>query len=245
METTALERQETQVAHTATPNELLSLAVSKDLDIDKLAKLMDLQREYNAEQARKAFFSALSEFQATVPEIRKTQRVFYTTSSGKTEYYFAPLADISRQIKDACKKCGLAYRWEIQDTDKEIKVTCLVTHLDGHTERTTMTAAPDNSGGKNAIQGRASAIQYMKRYTLIGALGITTAEQDNDGQIPEIDLDYLHAQYIDLYNQLIQIDSQYTKWHPDSWKSERTKTVYLKAIKSIREKLAELTPKEA
>ena len=43
-----------------------------------------------------------------------------------------------------------------------------------------MSSAPDGSGKKNAIQSRGSAIEYMKRYTLAGALGLSISE-DNDG----------------------------------------------------------------
>ena len=90
------------VEHT-TPDQLLTLAINKDLDIEKLGKLMELQKQYNEDMARKAFFAAIGEFQATVPEIRKNKKVFFETKTGgKTDYNFAPLSDIVRQIKDAC-----------------------------------------------------------------------------------------------------------------------------------------------
>lgn len=223
------------------PSELLTLAVDKDLDIDKLGKLMELQKSWSADQSRKAFFEAMTNFQSEVPEIRKSKKV----SFGETKYDYAPLADITRQIKDKCKQYGLSYRWEIQDTKEEISVTCLITHLDGHSERTTMTAPPDTSGKKSAIQSRGSAIEYLKRYTLIGALGLSTTDSDVDGYQPEISLDILHKAYMEEYNKLIQIDSKYSKWHTDNWKSEPSQKLYLRAIKEIRAKLIEVTPKPA
>lgn len=225
----------------ATPSQLLELAVNKDLSIEKLKELMAMQKEWQAEQARRAFFDALAKFQSEVPELRKSKQVSFK----EVKYSYAPLSDITRQIKETCKDCGLAYRWEISDSKEEIKVTCLVTHLDGHTERTTMTANPDTSGSKNAIQARGSAIEYLKRYTLIGALGLSTTDSDVDGFMPEIDLDILHTQYMRHYNELIQINSEYSKWHPDNWKSDKTRAVYLKAIAEIRKKLIDLTPKDA
>ena len=39
------------------PGQLLTLAVDKDLDIEKLRQLMELQKAWEADQARKAFFS--------------------------------------------------------------------------------------------------------------------------------------------------------------------------------------------
>lgn len=234
---------ETQVQIQTTPGQLIEMAINKDLDIEKLSKLMEMHKQWQQDQARKAFFSALNEFQANVPELRKNKKVSFDTAKGKTEYFYAPLADITRQIKDICKACGISYRWEIQDTKEEIKVTCLVTHIDGHSEQTTMLASPDLSGSKNPIQARGSAIEYLKRYTLIGALGISTADSDVDGQMPEISVDLLHNQYMEHYNQLIQIDSAFTKWHPDNFKSEKTARLYIKAIGEIRKKLGELTVK--
>lgn len=221
------------------PEQLLTLAVNNNLDIDKLERLMSLQKDWQADQARKAFFSSLAKFQSEVPEIRKSKAVAFN----EVKYNYAPLADVVRQIKDTCRECGLSYRWEIQDDKELIKVTCLVTHLDGHTEKTTMTANPDDSGKKNKIQQRGSSIEYLKRYTLIGALGLSTTDSDVDGYTPEISMDILHKQFMEHYNQLIQIESKYTKWHPDEWKGERTQKLYLKAISEIRKKLIEVTPK--
>lgn len=235
-------KQESQLT---TPAHLIELAVSKDLDVEKLSKLMEMNRQFQADQARKAFFAAMIQFQNEVPELRKNKKVSFTTNSGKTEYNYAPLDSIARQIKATCKACGLSYRWEILDTEKEMKVTCLVTHDEGHTEQTTMTANPDTSGGKQAIQARGSAIEYLKRYTLIGALGLTTTDSDVDGTLPEIDLDVLHAQFMKLYNQLIQKDSKLSRIHPDNWKGEKTGRVYLKAIGEARKMLVDLTPKDA
>lgn len=226
------------------PGQLLALAVDKDLDIDKLRQLMELQKEWQADQARKVFFEAFTNFQSECPDIRKTKGVgFETKTGGKTDYKYAPLADITRQIGKTLKKFDLSYRWEISDEKEVIKVTCIVSHVSGHSERTTMTASPDTSGSKNSIQARGSAVEYLKRYTLIGALGISTADSDVDGQMPEIDIDILHKQYMTLYGQLIQIDPTYSKWHPDQWKTDRTQKVYLKAIGEIRKKLIEVTPK--
>lgn len=223
------------------PEQLLTLAVNNNLDIDKLERLMSLQKDWQADQARKAFFSSLAKFQSEVPEIRKSKAVAFN----EVKYNYAPLADVVRQIKDTCRECGLSYRWEIQDDKELIKVTCLVTHLDGHTEQTTMTATPDDSGKKNKIQQRGSSIEYLKRYTLIGALGLSTTDSDIDGLIPEIGLDILHKTFIESYNKLIQLDSTYTRIHPDNWKGEKNQKIYLKAISEVRRLVTEKTPKKA
>lgn len=225
------------------PAQLLTLAVDKDLDIDKLRQLMELQKSWQADQARVAFFESLADFQIKCPELRKTKQVKFDTTKGNTDYHYAPLADIDRQIKQPLRDCGLTKRWEIQDDKETIRVTCLITHTQGHTERTTMSASPDVSGSKNAIQARGSAIEYMKRYTLIGALGISTADQDIDGRFTEKTVDELHGEYMKEYNQVILLDKTLTKWDPDNWQVDRTPQNYVKAIGSIRKKLFELQQK--
>jgi hypothetical protein len=239
------ENQQPVQMEPATPAHLLQLAVSNNLDVEKLEKLMQLQRSWEADQARKAFFEALNEFQAKAPEIRKVKSVaFETKTGGKTEYKYAPLADVVRQIKDTCRECGISYRWEIQDTKEEIKVTCLVTHSAGHTERTTMTVNPDASGSKNAIQARGSAIEYAKRYTLIGSLGLSTADTDTDGVGIELTLDELHNVYMGLYNEIVLVDkSFYDRGNPDNWKGERTAGLYKAAIGKARQLLVSLKAK--
>lgn len=229
----------------ATPADLLSQAIEKGLDVEALEKLMALQERWDNNQARKAFFESFTKFQSEAPELRKSKKVSFETQKGSTDYHYAPLAAITRQLTDVLKANDLSYRWEINDDKDTIKVTCIVSHIAGHSERTTMTASPDASGGKQPIQARGSAIEYLKRYTLIGALGLSTADSDVDGVQPEISMDILHAQYMEHYNQLIQIDGSYTKWHTDNWKSEPTQKLYLKAIGEIRKKLIEVTPKKA
>ena len=161
-----------------TPANLLTLAVQQGASVEQLEKLMTLQERWQAQQARQAYFAALARFQATVPPIPKGRKVEYN----RTSYSFAALEDIANAIRQAAEDCGLSYRWEVADTAETITVTCIVTHVAGHSERTTMNAAPDDSGAKNVIQQRGSSVTYLQRYTLIGALGLTTAQEDDDGK---------------------------------------------------------------
>ena len=227
-----------------TPTDLLSQAITKGMDVATLEKLMDLKERHEANEARKKFFQAFTSFQANCPDLRKTKQVnFETSRGGNTSYNYAPLSDITRQIAKNLEKAQLNYRWEIKDDEKTLAVTCLVSHIDGHTEKTTMTGSPDTSGSKNSMQARGSAIEYLKRYTLIGALGLSTADSDIDGRLPEVDLDRLHKDFMETYNQVIQLDPELSKWHPDNWKVERTGPVYVKAIGSLRKILFDLQQK--
>lgn len=224
-----------------TPHNLIALAIEKGLDTQSLKELMDLKERYDAGLARKEFFRAFTEFQAHCPDLRKTKAVEF----GNTKYTYAPLADIARQIGKVLKDNALSYRWEIKDDGETMNVSCLVSHVDGHTETTTMSAKADTSGSKNPIQARGSAIEYLKRYTLIGALGISTADSDIDGRLPadQVDINHLHAEYMKVYSQIIQLDSSKTNLDPDNWKVERTPKLYLRATGEIRKILFDLQQK--
>lgn len=227
-----------------TPTDLLSQAIDKDLDIEKLERLMAMKERWDKDQARKLFFEALADFQNRCPELRKNKKVnFSTKDGGQTDYNYAPISDIDRQIKDLMKECGLTKRWEFEDAGGVIKVSCIITHTSGHFERTTMSAQADDSGKKNSIQARGSSIEYMKRYTLIGALGITTADNDIDGRFTQKSVDELHQEFMKDYNQVIQIDSTLSKWHPDNWKVDKTANNYVKALGQIRKVLFDLQQK--
>ena len=71
--------------------------------------------------------------------------------------------------------------------DDKISVTCTITHTSGHKRTATMTAGADMSGSKNAIQGIASTVTYLERYTFFAALGIASAEMfDDDGKYDKV-----------------------------------------------------------
>ena len=160
------------------PAKLLEMAVSKDADLDKLEKLMDLQERWDAQQAKKAYYLSLSKFQNDCPPILKTKAGY------DKRYYYAPLDQIIKIIKGPMFKHGLTWRWEQEEKDNKIFITCIITHIDGHSEKTTLDSAPDTSGGKNPIQSKGSAVQYLRRYTVESVLGIATSATDNDGGPP-------------------------------------------------------------
>lgn len=165
--------QSTAVA-TTSPMQLIEVAINSGADIDKLERLMSLQERWEENNAKKAFFAAMSKFNAECPTIVKKKQAHNSK--------YAPLGDIHNQIKETLISCGLSFRFE-QDHNNGIEVTCLVSHELGHTEKATMKANADTSGSKSAIQAMASTVTYLMRYTLCSALGITTADEDMDGRL--------------------------------------------------------------
>lgn len=170
--------------HNVTPADLLDKAVSQNADLDKLEKLMELQERWEKNEARKAYHAAMSRFKADPPKINKDKLVDFQTSKGRTSYHHATLASVTTAINSALSKHGLTASWETDQKDRLITVTCRITHELGHSESTSLSSAPDESGGKNSIQAIGSAVTYLQRYTLLALTGLATHDQDADGATP-------------------------------------------------------------
>lgn len=194
--------------NTLLPMDLIEKAITSGSDIANLEKLMGLQSRWEQSQAKKAFNQALTKFQKECPTITKKKEAH--------NYKYAPLGDIIAQIKDVLFDNGLSTRFE-QDHNNGITVTCIVSHLDGHSESTTMTALADKTGSKNDVQAIGSTVTYLQRYTLIGALGITTADADMDARINS---EIVDPEYLSLLISLCEEHAQKGIDHfRDFWKT--------------------------
>ena len=168
-----------------TPQALIALAIEKGMSVEQLGKLFDLQERWEKKEAEKAFLEAFANFQLNCPKIVKKKAVNYPTQGGaNVNYKYATLDEISEQIKKPLHSVGLSYRFEFSEKEKQIICSCIVSHVAGHSKLTTMDAPRDDSGKKNLIQQIGSTHSYLQRYSLIGALGLTTADADVDGQQP-------------------------------------------------------------
>jgi hypothetical protein len=167
---------------TATPAVLLNMAVQQGADLEKLEKLMALQERWEANQARKAYHEAMTAFKSNPPEIDKDKHVSFTTTRGVTSYHHATLWNVTDKISQELSKHGLSASWTTKQEASAITVTCRISHILGHYEETSLTANPDDSGGKNGIQAIGSTVTYLERYTILALTGLATSDMDNDGK---------------------------------------------------------------
>lgn len=174
------ETRDSAVVHSATPADILRYAMDQKAEPQYLRELMALQREWEADQARKEFVKAMAAFKAHEVHITKDKLVSYTTSKGRTEYTHATIGNVVGIIVAAMAPHGLSHRWITEQPAGKVRVTCEIRHALGHAETTTLEAAPDDSGGKNTIQATASTVTYLQRYTLLAATGLATNDQEDD-----------------------------------------------------------------
>lgn len=160
-----------------TPMQMLQIAVEKGADLDQLQKLMDLEERWEKNEARKAYVKAMNAFKADPPTIFKNRRVEFKG----TKYDHASLDHVVDRISEAMSQHGLSFRWDAEQQDSVVSVTCVITHEMGHSESVTLQAAPDTSGSKNSIQAIGSTVAYLQRYTVLAATGLATQDMDDDG----------------------------------------------------------------
>jgi hypothetical protein len=150
----------------------------KDVDVGKLQALLAVKKEYEADEARKAFVAAMNAFKVNPPRIVKNK----TVSFDRTSYRHATLDNVCDQIGAALAQHGLSHRWDVQQVEGGvIRVACVLTHALGHSERVQLDGLPDASGSKNKIQQVGSTVTYLQRYTLLSITGLATTDQDDDG----------------------------------------------------------------
>lgn len=163
----------------ATVDTFISQAISQGLPVETMEKLFSLREKVKAEQAKEAYVEALSKFQGDCPIIEKTKKVL--NKDGRTvRYQYAPIDAIAEQIKKPLVENGLSYRWEVENKEKMIKATAIITHKLGHSESSSFEIPIDTEGFMTEPQKYASALTFAKRYSLCNALGISTGEEDTD-----------------------------------------------------------------
>lgn len=211
---------------TITPSSMLQMAVEKGASLEQMQQLMDLQERWEANEARKAYVSAMSQFRADCPSITKTKKAHNSMYAG--------LAETIDEIKDLLSLCGLSHAWKTEQHESLTTVTCCVTHVLGHQECTSLFAAPDTSGSKNNIQAVGSTISYLQRYTLFSILGLASKEMDNDGGAP---VEYITEEMVNILDSKLvehEIDkAKFNAWLKRDLKVDSLDQISMKAFKLV------------
>ena len=119
----------------------------------------------------KTINQALLAFHALLPTISKDKKV----SAGAKQYKYAPLDVIQEAIKQPLLDCGLYYSQYMVESG----LKTIIYHDSG--EEKDCGAYPIIIQGLDS-QKVGSAYTYARRYSLASALGLTIADEDDDGQ---------------------------------------------------------------
>ncbi len=157
---------------TITPNAqgLIERAIDAGAGVDTLSQLFDLQQRMAGETAKREYFTALANFQSTCPEIKRTKKA--------GNFMYAPLDSIIKQLSGHTERYGFSFRFDETSQPDGKVVNCIVTHIAGHYETSTV-FVPTYVGMKtNVAQDAGGASTYGRRYSFANAFGLVI---DDDG----------------------------------------------------------------
>lgn len=172
----------------ATPESILQRAIDAKLEPASMEKFYALYQQMKADQARAAFAQAFSRFKSICPPVPRAtpNPQFKVERNGvRRDRMFASLEDIERTVRDPLGECGLSYRWtDAKIADGMLALSCEVAHTAGHSVESTVFLPVDSKAGCSEQQKFGIVMSYAQRYSLIQALGLTSCDVDEDGNMP-------------------------------------------------------------
>lgn len=154
-----------------------------EVDADKLLKLLEANRQWDADQARKAFAADFTAVQS------KIEAVVKTAVNPQTKSKYAKLEGVIEMAKPLYTECGFSvifYEGTATAPDN-VRVCADVLHGEGHKETYHYDVPLGGVGIKGVvnmtkIHGKATSVTYGRRYLLCMIWNIPT--QDDDGNPP-------------------------------------------------------------
>lgn len=152
---------------------LIQTALAAGHSPEHLRELLAVRRDWEADEARKAFNLAVSEFQRRCPIIEKADKAH--------DKMYARLDRIWRDIRPLIGELGLSVTWQVAELREGLyHVEGQLRHQQGHGEALRYDVPlPELIRGQNAAQQMGSASTYAKRYAMCAALGIVTGDDDD------------------------------------------------------------------
>lgn len=145
-------------------------------DVAKMEKLLDMHQRIVTEQRKTAFMAAMARVAVKLPEIGKLGQSHH----GK----YARLEDIDRAIRPIISEEGLSLSFDSQPIDGKVRVTCKLSHADGHSETKQIDLPLDTSGSKNGAQSVISTVSYGRRALTKMFFNLVEAGEDTDANDP-------------------------------------------------------------
>lgn len=147
-----------------------------------IREMLAIKKEYEADEARKAYMEAMAAFKENAPTFFKTKHVDYGV--GKAKFDYAPIAEVVSKILPALAAHGITHKWVPKVTAGLITVTCELTHRLGHSESIESPPVPPNVNPAMSVsQNIQATITFWQRMTLQSITGTAA------GDMPDADTD--------------------------------------------------------
>lgn len=168
---------EPRTAVVLSPLEMVRAQIAECADLTRLEKLMELEKRWHEEQAKRAYVKAFADFKVEMPP------VFKDLINKQYDSEYSSLGNLVNSANVYLGKHGLNARWDFIDGSPAKGTICLLTHVDGHTEKVWVTGPLDNTGQKNELQKIKSTSTYLMGMAFQAVTGIVAqaACLDDDG----------------------------------------------------------------
>jgi ERF superfamily len=164
----------------ATPATLIELAVRQGADIEKLKMLMELQLQWEKNEAHKAYAADYVRMKPHLPKVIRRKTNTQTNSK------YAPLEDINAEVDPILAEYGFGTGAKIvEQNETSVTIEAEVWHKGNHVERNRIVMPLDRTGiagtvNKTGPWALSSSVQYGKRVAICAILNLSTGD-DVDG----------------------------------------------------------------
>lgn len=188
-------RLETAPAEAEQPSEAAAIlqvieraAQNPAVDVDKMERLLAMRERVMERQAKQAFTEAKLRMRNALPEISMRGMITIREKNPPhniiQETPFARFEDIHAAVMPVLTEHGFDLSFKNgMAPDGKVRVTTILSHVDGHSEETYFDLPHDSTGSKNAVQAVGSATSYGKRYGTLSILNIRVVGEDDDGDL--------------------------------------------------------------
>ena len=214
------------------------MAMSPDVDVEKLERLMVMQEKMLDREAEQMYTRSMVAVQS------KIQAVTRDKVNPQTHSRFVSLEAMKKVVVPVYTDEGFALSYGEAESTKEdmVRVTCKVMHSGGHSERFFYDCPIDDKGiagktNKTPTHGKASAVTYGERYILKLIFNITIQDEDDDGNAASQMVEYITEEMSNLLDSKLEeneIDrKKFNSWLKRDLKVDSLDQVSMKAYKTV------------
>ena len=162
---------------------LISDALNKGIEPEKMGKFLDLWERCELREQNKAFIAALHAFKKDMPVVFRTKQGSVMSYRGKsTATHYAAFEDMAKIAAEHLDEHGFTYNFDTDYIDNMVKVTCRAQHRGGGIYETSLIGElqgkDDQKSPLNQTIENQKVVTYLKRQTFKNAFGIVEADPD-------------------------------------------------------------------
>jgi hypothetical protein len=161
---------------------LIRLAIERNIDMDKLQKLIDMKNAEEERQAKLAFNFHFAEMQKDFVPVSREKQGY--------DYKYAPIELLQKTYGPIIARHGFSYVWREESIPEGKRCYLTITGF-GHSQENYFDIPPlEKTKQMNSVQVMGAMSTYGRRYTFIAGFGVIIEDEDPDAYIP-IDADVL------------------------------------------------------